>query len=286
MTSEIVWRLGVFFAVLLAVALAEHWRPKRQLTFAKSKRWTRNLALVVANTLALRLFVPFTAASVAIYATQQDIGLFNWLNLPFYWQVILSVIVLDLIIYGQHVVFHYVPWLWRLHKVHHIDQDIDVTTGLRFHPLEIIISALIKCSAVWLLGVPFLAVVLFEILLNATALFNHGNLRLPHNVDRVLRKLLVTPDMHRVHHSTRVIETNSNFGFNLSCWDYLFKTYRAQPKAGHQAMKIGLSAYPDAQKTGFWWLLVLPFKRQATRNPSTANNTTQSDQPDQSGQPK
>ena len=169
---------------------------------------------------------------------------------------------LDLLIYTQHVVFHRIPWLWRLHKVHHIDQDFDVTTGLRFHPVEILLSALIKCGAVWLLGAPFIAVVIFEILLNATAMFNHGNLHLPAKLDRILRRVVVTPDMHRVHHSVLPSETNSNYGFNLPWWDRLFKTYQAQPKHGHTEMTIGLNEYQDARKTGLLALLVIPFQKK------------------------
>jgi len=166
---------------------------------------------------------------------------------------------LDLLIYLQHVIFHHVPLLWRLHKIHHIDQEIDVTTGLRFHPLEIILSVLIKSTAVILLGVPVMAVVIFEILLNGTAMFNHGNIKLPATIDRILRWIIVTPDMHRVHHSVIMSETNSNFGFNLPWWDRIFRTYQAQPAAGHDGMKIGLQDYQAVEKTGLWSLMIIPF---------------------------
>lgn len=262
MVSETTLRLGVFFGVLLIVALAEYLWPKRTAHLPKTSRWSRNLSLVVLGSVAARLLIPFTAASVAVYAEQNHMGLFNVFPMPFALAVVLSIVLLDFLIYTQHVVFHRIPWLWRLHKVHHIDQDFDVTTGLRFHPVEILLSALIKCGAVWLLGAPFFAVVTFEILLNATAMFNHGNLHLPAKLDRILRRVVVTPDMHRVHHSVLPSETNSNYGFNLPWWDRLFKTYQAQPKHGHTEMTIGLNEYQDARKTGLLALLVIPFQKK------------------------
>ncbi len=258
--NEVYLRLGFFIIVLLTMALWESIRPKRNLRISRALRWLRNLSLAAMGVAAVRLLLPFSAVTTALYAQQQQLGLFNHLPLPLIATVIISVLLLDLIIYTQHVLFHHVPLLWRLHKVHHIDQDIDVTTGLRFHPLEIIISMLIKCAAILLLGIPVVAVVTFEILLNATAMFNHGNVSMPSALDRWLRLLVVTPDMHRVHHSVIVEETNSNFGFNLPWWDRLFSTYRAQPRAGHMKMTIGLEQYQDINKTGLWQLLIIPLR--------------------------
>lgn len=260
MENEVLWRLGAFFGVLVLVALAEYMRPKRILTISKKTRWLRNLSILIIGSIAVRVLIPVTAASAAIYAQQHQIGLLNLLPLPFILSVILAIILLDLLIYAQHVAFHHIPLFWRLHKVHHIDQEIDVTTGLRFHPVEILLSALIKCAAALVLGIPFIAIVIFEILLNATAMFNHGNIRLPLKLDHYLRMILVTPDMHRVHHSVNPDETNRNFGFNLPWWDFLFKTYQAQPQAGHDKMEIGLSAFRDERKTGLVKILAVPFE--------------------------
>ena len=263
MENEIALRLGFFFGVLIIIALVERLRPKRKLKIKRTTRWGRNLSIVAIDSIAVRVLIPFTAASVAIYAEQNQIGLLYALPMPFIISVIISVILLDLLIYAQHVAFHYIPLFWRLHKVHHIDQEIDVTTGVRFHPVEIILSTLIKCSAVLLLGIPFIAVVIFEILLNATSLFNHGNISLPAKLDKFLRLFVVTPDMHRVHHSVIIKETNSNFGFNLPWWDRLFKTYRAQPERGHTKMEIGLEQYRDASKTGLTAMLAIPFYKKS-----------------------
>lgn len=263
MENEAGLRLGFFFGVLVIVALVERLHPKRKLKIKKKTRWTRNISIVAIDSVAVRVLIPFTAASTAIYAEHQQIGLLHALPVPFILSVIISVILLDLLIYAQHVAFHYIPLFWRLHKVHHIDQEIDVTTGVRFHPVEIILSTLIKCGAVLLLGVPFIAVVIFEILLNATSLFNHGNISLPAWLDKFLRLFIVTPDMHRVHHSIIASETNSNFGFNLPWWDRLFKTYRAQPERGHINMEIGLQQYKDASKTGLTAMLAIPFYKKS-----------------------
>lgn len=262
MESEIVVRLSFFFGVLLALMLVENLRPKRTLKIKKSKRWIRNLSIIFISSLAVKVLIPFTAASVAIYAEQSGLGMFNVLSLPFIITVISSIILLDLLIYAQHVASHYIPLFWRLHKVHHIDQEIDVTTALRFHPVEIILSALIKCGAVLLLGVPFIAIVIFEILLNASAMFNHANIKLPRKLDKLLRLFLVTPDMHRVHHSIIVKETNSNFGFNLPWWDRIFGTYQDQPEQGHKGMTIGLKEYQDESKTGLAHILKIPFNNK------------------------
>ncbi|MBL4893296.1 MAG: sterol desaturase family protein [Emcibacter sp.] len=257
--NEVALRLFCFFGILCGVAIWESLCPKRDRKIGRVIRWPRNLSLVVINSLLVRLLIPFTAAGVALYAEQNQIGQLHYLSLPFGLTVILSVLLMDLLIYTQHVVFHHVPFLWRLHKVHHMDQEIDVTTGLRFHPVEILLSSLIKCASVLLLGVPVMAVVIFEILLNGTALFNHGNISLPAALDRVLRLIVVTPDMHRVHHSVLPHETNSNFGFNMPWWDRIFGTYRAQPEQDHLKMDIGLKAHRAVDKTGLWALMVIPF---------------------------
>lgn len=262
MQNETILRLGAFFGMLTMVVVIEYFFPKRRLKIAKTERWTRNLTLVSINVLVVRTLIPFTAASTSIYSEQQQIGLFYLFSFPFFLLFIISIILLDLLIYLQHLSFHHIPLFWKLHKIHHIDQEIDVTTGLRFHPLEIILSTLIKCGAVLSLGIPFIAVVMFEVLLNATAMFNHGNISLPVKIDRYLRLILVTPDMHRVHHSVIPKETNSNFGFNLPWWDRLFGTYKAQPINGHLKMTVGLNNYQNSNKTGLIALMLIPFKRK------------------------
>ncbi len=245
--------------ILVIMVIWEMLSPRRDRKITRHIRWSRNLSLVLLNSLLVRLIVPFTAVGVALYAEQHQVGLWHILQLPYILSVVLSLLMLDLLIYLQHVIFHHVPLLWRLHKIHHIDQEIDVTTGLRFHPLEIILSVLIKSAAVILLGVPVMAVVIFEILLNGTAMFNHGNIKLPATIDRILRWIMVTPDMHRVHHSVIMSETNSNFGFNLPWWDRVFRTYQARPAGGHDGMKIGLQDYQAVEKTGLWPLIIIPF---------------------------
>jgi sterol desaturase/sphingolipid hydroxylase (fatty acid hydroxylase superfamily) len=245
---------------LFLMAVWELLAPRRRLTLSRPVRWLSNLGLVVLDNLAVRLLVPAGAVGAALLAEQHGWGLFHNLLLPEWLVVVLSVVALDLVIYLQHVVFHAVPLLWRLHMVHHADLDFDVTTGVRFHTLEILLSLGIKLVAVVLLGAPAVAVLIFEVLLNATSMFSHGNVRLPARLDRLLRLVLVTPDMHRVHHSTDPRETNSNFGFNLPWWDYLFGTYRARPAAGLDGMTIGLEQYRDARRADrLHWMLLLPF---------------------------
>jgi sterol desaturase/sphingolipid hydroxylase (fatty acid hydroxylase superfamily) len=256
---ESVIRLGCFGGVLLLMALWELLAPRRLPTVSWPLRWGSNLGLVAFDTLVVRLLVPLSAMSVALLAQQRGWGLFNNVTLPAWAVVTLAVVALDLIIYLQHVMFHAVPLLWRLHLVHHADLDFDATTGVRFHPLEILLSLGIKLGAVVLLGAPALSVLLFEVLLNATSVFNHGNVRLPAWLDRVLRLVLVTPEMHRVHHSVIPRETNSNFGFNLPWWDFLFGTYRAQPAEGHEGMTIGLAEYREGWVCWLHWMLLLPF---------------------------
>jgi sterol desaturase/sphingolipid hydroxylase (fatty acid hydroxylase superfamily) len=259
-SHEPLLRLGCFVGVLLAMALWEVLAPRRRLNVDRPWRWTSNLGLVVIGTLAVRLVVPVGAVGVAVFAEEQGWGLLHGAEVPAWVAVPVAIVALDLVIYLQHVMFHAVPLFWRLHMVHHADLDFDATTGIRFHPLEIILSLLIKAAAVLLIGVPALAVLLFEMLLNATSLFNHGNVQLPSWLDRVLRLVFVTPDMHRVHHSADGRETNSNFGFNLSWWDFLFGTYLREPAAGHEHMTIGLSQLRDEQRADrLHWMLLLPF---------------------------
>jgi sterol desaturase/sphingolipid hydroxylase (fatty acid hydroxylase superfamily) len=257
--TESVVRLGIFVGVLVVMAALELLIPRRPLMVQRPVRWASNLGLVALNSLAVRLLIPLGAIGMADLAQNRGWGLFNNLSLPDWVSMLLSVLALDLAIYLQHVLFHAVPLLWRLHMVHHADLDFDVTTGLRFHTLEILLSMGIKMATVALLGASPLAVLLFEVLLNATSMFNHANVRLPLWLDRVLRLVLVTPDMHRVHHSVVVRETNSNFGFNLPWWDFLFGTYRPQPEAGHDQMTIGLGQFRDGSVDHLPWMLALPF---------------------------
>jgi len=257
---EVAIRLGFFLALFVLVALWEQVAPRRPSTVSKALRWVNNLGLVALDSLVLRLLFPAAAVGMAALAQERGWGLLNLHPLPGPWGVVLSVVALDFVIWLQHVVFHAVPLLWRLHRVHHADLDYDVTTGARFHPLEILLSMVIKMAAVALLGPPVVAVVIFEVLLNATAMFNHGNITLPKGWDRPLRWLLVTPDMHRIHHSVEDDEANSNFGFSLSWWDRLFGTYRAEPRGGHEGMVIGLHHYRDPRRVQrLPGMLALPF---------------------------
>lgn len=261
LNHELAIRLGFFAGAFAVVALWEAVAPRRALTLSRALRWTGNLALVALNTLLLRLLFPMAAVGVAAFGVANGWGLLNHFQVPFWLAVPLAVIALDFVIWLQHVMFHAVPALWRLHRVHHADLDYDLTTGSRFHPIEIGLSMLVKSAAIVVLGPPVVAVLAFEVLLNATALFNHGNIRLPLALDRVLRWLAVTPDMHRVHHSIEDDETNSNFGFNLPWWDRLFGTYRDQPRAGHEAMTIGIRGHADPHEVArLPGMLLLPFK--------------------------
>lgn len=260
LAQEATLRLTVFLAVLVAMALWEVAAPRRRLDIPRVIRWTNNLAPVVVDTVILRLTFPILAVGLALMAEERGLGLFNALDIPLWLAVLLSILLLDLAIYLQHVLFHAVPGLWRLHRMHHADLEFDVTTGLRFHPVEIVLSMVIKLAVVAALGAPAVAVLLFEVLLNATALFNHANIRLPTGVDRVLRWVMVTPDMHRVHHSVIPAETNSNFGFNLPWWDRLLGTYRAQPKAGHEGMTIGIEQFRTPRDLWLDRMLVQPLR--------------------------
>ena len=257
--NEPLIRLAAFAGVLIVVAAWEAAAPRRRQAFSRWVRWPSNFGIVVLNTLAIRFLFPAAAVGMAVLADERGWGLLNATEVPFAVAVFASVIALDLVIYLQHVLFHAVPVLWRLHRMHHADLDFDVTTGIRFHPIEIVLSMVIKLAAVAVLGAPAVAVVIFEVLLNATAMFNHGNIRIPKAVDRLLRLFVVTPDMHRVHHSVLPFETNSNFGFNLPWWDRLFGTYRAQPAAGHEAMTIGIEQFRERRCLRLDWLVVQPF---------------------------
>jgi sterol desaturase/sphingolipid hydroxylase (fatty acid hydroxylase superfamily) len=258
-TSEPFIRLGIFLGIFAAVALWEALAPRRPRQFPRRARWVPNLALLAIDVALVRVLAPGAAIAVALAGEAHGWGLLNAMGTPAWLAVPVAVALLDLAIYFQHVMFHAVPALWRLHRVHHTDLDFDVTTGTRFHPVEILISTGVKCAAVAAIGAPALAVLVFEVLLNATSMFNHANARIPTGIDRWLRWLVVTPDMHRVHHSVDYDESSSNFGFNAPWWDRLFGTYRAQPAAGHEAMTIGVDAFRSAEDLRLDRLLVQPF---------------------------
>jgi sterol desaturase/sphingolipid hydroxylase (fatty acid hydroxylase superfamily) len=259
LSNEIAIRLGFFLGIFASVAVWELVASRRVLATSKTVRWLSNLGITFLNLVVLRLLFPIVPIGVALVAQERGWGLLNNVGLPFWLGVVVGVILLDLVIYFQHVMFHAVPVLWRLHMTHHADLDFDVTTGLRFHPIEIILSMGIKLAAILVFGPPALAVLIFEVLLNGTSMFNHGNIHLPSSIDRKLRLLVVTPDMHRVHHSVVIRETNSNFGFNLPWWDRLLGTYRDQPARGHKGMTIGLAQFRDAKRLTLPWMLALPF---------------------------
>lgn len=263
LAHEATLRLAAFLGVLAAMALWEVAAPRRRREIPRLIRWTNNLALVVLDTLILRLAFPVLAVGVALTAGDRNWGLLNAFDVPAWLAIPAAIVVLDLAIYLQHVLFHAVPALWRLHRMHHADLEFDVTTGLRFHPVEIVLSMAIKLAVVAALGAPAVAVLVFEVLLNATAMFNHANIRLPAGVDRVLRLFVVTPDMHRVHHSVVPAETNSNFGFSLPWWDRLLGTYRAQPAAGHDGMTIGLRRFRGRRELWLDRMLLQPLRGDA-----------------------
>lgn len=263
LANEPVIRLAAFSTVLVVVALGEAAFPRRVRSVSRWIRWPNNLGMTFLNTGLVRVVFPTAAVGVALALEGREIGLIPWLGLPELAAVVAAVIILDLAIYLQHVMFHAVPLLWRLHRMHHADLDFDVTTGARFHPLEIAVSMIIKLTVITALGAPAVAVLIFEVLLNATSMFNHANWRLSPAVDAVLRRFVVTPDMHRVHHSIVPRETNSNFGFNLPWWDFLFRTYRAQPAAGHDAMTIGIAQFRERRDLWLDRMLVQPLRDDA-----------------------
>jgi len=261
-------RLIASATVFAAIAVAEGARPRRKRSFSRRARWPANLAIAAINDIAVRILVPITAIAAALAAERRASGLLNRIPLPGAIGLVIAVIILDLAIYLQHRVFHAVPLLWRIHRMHHADLDFDLTTGLRFHPLEIVISMLVKIGVVLAIGASAMAVVAFEVLLNATSIFNHGNVGISEATDRWLRWILVTPDMHRVHHSIVRAETNSNFGFNLPWWDHLMRTYRAQPAAGHLAMTIGIDQFRSSEELKLMPLLSQPFRGAAGGYPT------------------
>jgi sterol desaturase/sphingolipid hydroxylase (fatty acid hydroxylase superfamily) len=267
--NEAALRLGAFAAVFALMAVCETAAPRRSRSFSRLRRWPNNLGVVALNTVLLKILLPATAVGLAALGTSRGWGLLNNVPLPFWIAAAVSIVLLDATIYLQHVMFHAVPALWRIHRMHHADLDFDVTTGVRFHPVEIILSMLIKFGAVAALGTPAVGVLAFEVLLNATSMFNHGNLRIPLTADRRLRWILVTPDMHRVHHSILVGETNSNFGFNLPWWDRLLGTYRDQPSAGHDGMTIGIEQFREPGELRLDRMLLQPLRGPAGAYPIT-----------------
>ena len=265
--SEPILRFAAFAGIFVAIGLWEAARPRRRRSFARAARWPHNLGLLAIDIVAARLIAPGAAILVAVAAESGNWGLLHTVSLPAWANVVVAVILLDLAIYFQHVMFHAVPTLWRLHRVHHADLDFDITTGIRFHPLEILLSTLVKCAAVAAIGAPAFAVLVFEVLLNATSVFNHANAAVPAWAERWLRRLVVTPDIHRVHHSIRYDESSSNFGFTLPWWDRLFGTYKAEPAAGHEAMIIGVDAFREPEERRLSRLLLQPFRSTPGRYP-------------------
>ncbi|MEM1252702.1 MAG: sterol desaturase family protein [Cyanobacteria bacterium P01_H01_bin.21] len=258
-------RFGIFFGILTIMTLWEIVAPCRRPSAPKTMRWFSNVGLLVLGTAVLRTLFPMAAVGVAAIADEHQWGMFQSLQMPYWQTVVFSIVILDFITYLQHILFHALPALWRLHRVHHVDLDFDVTTGLRFHPLELLLSMAGKLTVVLLLGPPMIAVLLFEVILNATSMFNHGNVSLPDQIDRYLRWFIVTPDMHRIHHSIITQETNSNYGFNLPWWDYILGTYRHRPSVSHTDMTIGLAEYQkDLRAEQLPWMLVLPFLNHPT----------------------
>jgi len=261
--SETILRLGIFAGALILFSCLEAIFPRRTRNLPRQGRWLTHLGITVIDSLAVRLLGPLTAIAVAIWASGKGIGLFNLTHLPLWVEITLAFILLDFAIYLQHVISHRVPLFWRFHKVHHTDRDLDASSAVRFHPIEILLSMIYKCGLVLLIGPAALAVLIFEIVLNASAIFNHANLKLPCSLDKALRVLIVTPDMHRVHHSVVESETNSNYGFNFSVWDRLCRTYKAQPQTGHDNMTIGLSEHQTEQPAKLFWSLKLPFAKSS-----------------------
>ena len=263
LSNEVYIRLGFFFGVFAVMAAWELAAPRRQLRQSKVVRWYANLGIVVLNTGLARIVFPLAPVAVAIVAAERGWGFLHVMEVPFWAAVVIAVVILDFAIYIQHIMVHAVPVLWRLHRMHHADLDFDVTTGARFHPVEILLSIAIKMAVIVLIGAAPVAVLIFEVVLNATSMFNHSNVALPPGLDRVMRLLVVTPDMHRVHHSELPHETNSNFGFNLPWWDRLFGTYRDQPEKGHDAMTIGIDLFRDPGALHLHRMLAQPFVEAA-----------------------
>ena len=267
MKLDLVFRLSAFLGVLGLMASWEVLAPRRPLSSTKFARWAANLSIVALDSVIIRLLFGAAAVGAAVVAADRDWGLLHRVSWPLWSEFILAIVLLDFVLYAQHVMFHTVPWFWRFHMMHHADLDCDVTTGLRFHPVEVALSMVIKLGAVALIGASPSAVLVFEIVLNATSMFNHSNVWMPAAVDRVLRWFLVTPDMHRIHHSTDPTETNSNFGFNLPWWDRLLGTYRDEPIRGHAGIIIGLEQFRDPRRLTFVGILLLPFLGTPGRYP-------------------
>jgi len=263
--SEVTIRIAVFIAIFGSMAALEIALPRRTPDPRKAARWRTNLLMVVVDSIALRVVFPLAAVGWALWAEANGTGLFRATGMPVWLAGLIGFIVLDFAVWLEHVASHKIPILWRIHRMHHSDIDFDVTTALRFHPLEIILSMMWKAAIVVALGVPVIAVLLFEIVLNGAAMFNHSNWKIPERIDAILRLFIVTPDMHRVHHSVHVRETDSNYGFNFPFWDRLFRTYTDQPRDGHLGMTIGLNEYRGDEPTGFVWSLILPFRSNRPR---------------------
>mgnify|MGYP003624501622 FL=1 len=267
LANEPLIRVAFFLGILVIMAVWEVAAPRRRNEIPRRLRWTNNLCVVIVNTILLRLTFPIVAVGLALLAEERGWGLFNVFEMATWLTFLISLLALDLAIYLQHIMFHAVPALWRLHRMHHADLEFDVTTGLRFHPIEILLSMGIKLAVVAALGPPAIAVLVFEVLLNVTAMFNHGNVRIPFDTDRILRWIIVTPDMHRVHHSIYPNETNSNFGFNLPWWDRLLGTYRAQPREGHEGMSIGIEQFRTPRDLWLDRMLIQPVRGPASGYP-------------------
>jgi len=263
---EAIVRLFAFALIFAGMAIWEVLRPRRALVAGRSRRWPSNIGILIVDVLAVRVLIPTAAVGAALFAAGNGWGLFRLAELRLSFAAVLGFLALDLVIYAQHVVFHKVPWLWRLHRMHHADLDVDLTSGLRFHPIEILISLAIKIAVVLALGIPAVAVLAFEVVLNATSMFNHSNIAMPRWLDRLVRFVVVTPDMHRVHHSVRRYETDSNFGFNLPWWDRLFRTYRAEPEDGHAGMTLGLPIFRDPKELRLDRLLTQPFREDRSEH--------------------
>lgn len=276
---EAIVRLSAFAGIFLIMAVLEIAMPRKKRVLSKGARWFTNISLVIVNTLALRLIMPILAVGMADYAAGRGWGLLALVDLPIWAEIIIAFLLLDMLIYAQHIAFHKIPVFWRFHKVHHADRDLDVTSGARFHPVESVLSMAYKLLCIALIGPAAFAVFLFEVVLNAASMFNHANVRLPLRFDRALRLFIVTPDMHRVHHSVIERETNSNYSFFLTIWDRMFRTYIAQPEKGHDAMTIGLSEYQDRKPANLIWSLIVPFMRNKDAETKTGGNSVEERRP-------
>ncbi len=254
-------RITSFIAIFLTMALWELKTPYRKLRFTKQQRWPHQFGLIAIDIVTIRLLFPTAAAGTALYVSQQQIGIMNWLGFSIFFASLAGFILLDCLVYWQHVLSHRLDWFWRLHRTHHADTDYDLTTGLRFHPFELIISMLIKISFIFLLGIPIEAVILFEITLSGSALFNHSNIKLPDNIEPIIRSFIVTPSMHRIHHSTHRFEHDSNYGFFLSIWDRWFNSYTDKPEQNDKTMEIGLVQYRNTEDIKLKQILMIPFKK-------------------------